>query len=119
MLVAEDNPVNAMMVEEVLRSEGHQVLHADDGEAALALAQRHRPDVILMDIHMPVMNGIEAIKRLRALPQPLSNTRVFVLTADVTDDTRRQLAELRVDESFSKPIDIDELISALNAGKAA
>ncbi len=119
VLVVEDNPVNAMMVEEVLKSEGHHVLRAADGQAALDMAERHGPDVILMDIHMPEMNGIEAIKRLRALPQPLSNTRVFVLTADVTDDTRRQLADLRIDKSFSKPIDINQLIMALNSGKAA
>ena len=119
VLVAEDNPINAMMMEEVLRSEGHQVLKASDGEAALDLAERHGPDVILMDVHMPKMNGIEAIKRLRALPQPLSKTRVFVLTADVTEDTRRQLADLHIDESFSKPVDINELISALNTSEAA
>lgn len=119
VLVAEDNPINAMMVEEVLRSEGHQVLHANDGKEALDMAERYAPDVILMDVHMPEMNGIEAIRRLRALPHPLSNTRIFVLTADVTDDTRRQLSELRIEDSFSKPIDINRLINALNAGEAA
>ena len=119
VLIAEDNAVNAMMVEEVLKAEGHQVLKASNGKVALDMAERHEPDVILMDIHMPEMNGIEAIRRLRALPRPLSNTRVFVLTADVTDDTRRQLADLRVDARFSKPINIDALINALNAGKAA
>ena len=80
ILVAEDDPDNRCIVVKVLTLEGYETLEADDGRSALALARRERPDLIVMDLGMPGMDGWEAARRLKADPQT-ADIRIIALTA--------------------------------------
>ena len=73
ILVAEDDPDNRCIVVKVLTLEGYQTVATDDGRSALALARRERPDLIVMDLGMPGMDGWEGARRLKADPQTADN----------------------------------------------
>jgi CheY-like chemotaxis protein len=83
---------------------GWQVLQADSGQAALDLARRHRPDAILLDVMMPVMDGPATLRQLRADPVT-SEIPVVLLTAKVRAGERAELAELAVQGILAKPFD--------------
>jgi len=80
ILVAEDDPDNRCIVVKVLTRESYETLEADDGRPALALARRERPDLIVMDLGMPGMDGWEAARRLKADPQT-ADIPIIALTA--------------------------------------
>lgn len=104
VLIAEDNEMNIFTLREYLRHHGCRVWHAENGEQALSLAQTHRPDVILMDVQMPVMDGLEAIRRLRALPDAgLARTPVIALTAMSMSGDRESCLAAGADEYMPKP----------------
>nr|WP_191093061.1 hybrid sensor histidine kinase/response regulator [Bradyrhizobium campsiandrae] len=108
VLLVDDDPVNCEVGEAILRRLGHQPTIARNGAAAVALAGEQPFDVILMDLHMPDMDGVEAATRIRRLPlQPMP--RIIVVTADVSRSTSERLATAGITEVVSKPI----LISAL------
>lgn len=113
VLVAEDNTVNALLLEEALGASGYKVLHAKDGREAVSMALEDRPDVMLLDIHMPELNGLEALKQIQAALRPAPPT--FVLSADVTAQTRRDAEALNVAAFLAKPVNIDALLDALGA----
>ncbi len=113
VLVAEDNTVNALLLEEALGASGYRVLHAKDGREAVSMALQSPPDVMLLDIHMPELNGLEALKQIQAAIKPSPPT--FVLSADVTPQTRRDAEALNVAAFLAKPVNIDALLDALGA----
>ena len=119
VLIAEDNAVNAMMLQEALGSSGYRVIHAQNGREAVELAVKSPPDVILMDIHMPELNGFEALKLIRAASETVPP--VFILSADVTPQTRAEAEALKIEAFLSKPVNIDALMAAVDAvsGKTA
>ena len=82
----------------------------DDGARAVREAE-NRYDLILMDMHMPVMDGAEATKRIRALPPPVCDTRIIALTADASRERRRSYHSAGIDGFLTKPVDWDRLIS--------
>src|SRR5207244_2435640 len=98
ILVAEDDPDNRCIVVKVLTLEGYETLAADDGRSALALARRERPDLIVMDLGMPGMDGWEAARRLKADPQT-ADIPIIALTA--WDEERAR--EAGCDGYLSKP----------------
>jgi CheY-like chemotaxis protein len=79
VLVIEDSRVQALALQELLETEGLQVLHAPDGRIGVSMAQQHQPDIIVLDIVMPEMNGLEACKRLKQDPQT-ENIPIVMLT---------------------------------------
>ena len=104
VLIAEDNALNVFTLREYLEHHGCEVLHAEDGEQALALAIAHRPDVILMDVQMPVMDGLEATRRLRAQPDAaLARTPLIALTAMSMIGDRELCLAAGVDDYIPKP----------------
>ncbi|MGX6647528.1 ATP-binding protein [Maricaulaceae bacterium MS644] len=112
VLVAEDNMTNAVMLQEALGGAGYKVLHAHNGRDAVKLARTARPDLILMDIHMPELSGIEAIMQIRReinMPAPC-----IVLTADVTAEMRQKIEDLAPLETFSKPFDLNILLQTVD-----
>jgi PAS domain S-box-containing protein len=113
VLVAEDNTVNALLLEEALGASGYRVLHAKDGREAVVMALECPPDVMLLDIHMPELNGLEALKLIQAALKPSPPT--FVLSADVTPQTRKDAEALNVAAFLAKPVNIDALLDALGA----
>jgi two-component system, chemotaxis family, chemotaxis protein CheY len=109
VLIVEDDESIREMLELVLESEGYEVTSASDGAAALALLEQTRPDLILLDMKMPVMDGWEFIARYRALTGAVAP--VIVLTA-AQDDSRRA-AEVGAHGYLAKPFAIDDLLRAM------
>ena len=124
VLVVEDVEVNRELLGEMLTREGHNVVFARDGGEAVALAARERFDVIVMDVHMPVMDGLEATRRIRRLGLPAGAVPIVGLSANVLEEERRRYLAAGMDRCLTKPIAWPELFSALagaarSTGKAA
>lgn len=113
VLVAEDKAVNFLVIKEVLEREGFEVLHARNGKEAVELYQAHDPVVILLDLHMPEMNGEDAIREIHRLNG--RSTPIFAVTADATAETRKRVDALGITGFFVKPFDPDALVAATSA----
>ena len=108
ILIVEDNPQNMRLVEMTLRAGGYALLKATDGEEALDLANRKQPDLIVIDMQLPKISGIEVIKRLRQLPS-FSHVPIIALTAYAMKGDREKFIEAGCDTYVSKPINTREL----------
>lgn len=112
ILVAEDNPANLELMREILDIQGHEIIEAHDGSEALLQAELANPDLILLDVNMPVMNGFEVLERLRATPQ-LASIKVVALTAYAMRGDREKALEAGFDGYLTKPIDIQTLTETI------
>ena len=108
ILYIEDNPENRLLVRRILEAEGYSVIEAEDASAGLELAQRSSPDLILLDINLPEMDGYEFTARLRGTPG-LSDIPIVALTANVMKGDRERTLAAGCDGYIQKPIDVDEL----------
>lgn len=108
ILYVEDNTANRMLVRQVLEGVGYQVIEATDGLSGIKTAQETSPDLILMDINIPGMDGYEAATRIKSLPE-LSNIPIIALTAKVMAGDRERALAAGCDGYIAKPIDIDAL----------
>jgi len=108
ILVVEDNPIHARLIEMTLRAKGYSLLQATDGEQALAIAKRERPDLILMDLNLPKMTGFEVTRKLRQTPG-LSQIPIIALTAYAMKGDRERVIESGCDGYLTKPIDTRQL----------
>ena len=121
ILLVEDNEMNRDMLSRRLERRGYQVAIAVDGEQGVAMAQSEAPDLILMDMSLPVLNGWEAARQLKAT----SETRaipIIALTAHAMLGDREKAIEAGCDDFDTKPIELPRLldkIEALLAGKSA
>jgi signal transduction histidine kinase len=113
VLVAEDHLVNRKVVGLLLQSMGHQVSFAEDGQQALALAERADFDLVLMDIHMPVMDGLTSARQIRALPGPRARVPIVALTADVMNGAADQAMAAGMNAFLSKPLQKAQLQAVL------
>ncbi len=114
VLVAEDNEVNRMVMEAILSGMGHDVGFAEDGEQAVQLATEQDWDIVLMDLHMPVMDGLDATRAIRSHSHVRrSAVPVVALTADVFVETRERCAAAGVQAFLTKPVDTSELAACL------
>jgi signal transduction histidine kinase/ActR/RegA family two-component response regulator len=114
ILVAEDHPVNQKFLEVLLKGMGHTATFCDNGALALQALQEQDFDVVLMDIHMPVMDGLTATSHIRALPNEKSNIPVIVLSADVYKEARDKAAAVGVNAFIPKPVKAQELQNTLH-----
>jgi two-component system, cell cycle response regulator DivK len=105
VLIVEDNPMNLRLARDVLEYHGFRTLEAGTAAEGLALAVEHRPDLVLMDIQLPDMDGVSALRRLRADPDT-EDTTVVALTASVLQADRERLSEAGFDGYISKPIEV-------------
>jgi two-component system, NarL family, sensor histidine kinase EvgS len=112
ILVVEDNEVNLSMLLDMLHIHNHQVIVARNGEEAIDLAVANDPELILMDIRMPVMDGLEATRRLRKLKK-FSKLPIIALTASVGDESREKCLDAGCSEHLAKPIESKELFEAM------
>ncbi len=112
ILLAEDDEANLSMVLDMLSIHGHKVSVAGNGKEAVEMAQSFRPDLILMDIRMPVMNGLEATRQLRALPE-FTNTPIIALTASADEKATKEQIASGCTEHLPKPIHSEELFAIL------
>jgi CheY-like chemotaxis protein len=108
ILIVEDNPQNMRLMEMLLGAKGYSLLKAIDGEEAVNLATTERPDLIIMDIQLPKINGFEATKILRQLPD-FSHTPIIAITAYAMKGDREKLLAAGCDAYLSKPINTREL----------
>jgi signal transduction histidine kinase/AmiR/NasT family two-component response regulator len=115
ILVAEDNPVNRRIVEALLSPIGAAIAFAGDGAEALGMLQTQAFDVVLMDIQMPVMDGIEATRRLRASGGPNAGVPVIALTANVMEEQCQAYEAAGMNAWAPKPVDVRGLLQAINA----
>ena len=107
--MADDNPINQKLTDSILAERGVHVSTAATGHEAVVLAQKQTFDLILMDMHMPVMSGLEATKRIRHGNGPNARIPVVAVTADVLPDNHRRIFAAGMDEILLKPVDEDEL----------
>jgi PAS domain S-box-containing protein len=124
VLLAEDNPINALLTKELLKRRGHTLTHVTNGEGLVAAMETGTFDLVLTDIHMPGMDGIEATKAIRALEQRAGRPRtpVIALTADVLETGRRACREAGMDGFLTKPIEpkqLDDMFAAFFPEKYA
>ena len=108
ILCVDDEPAIREFLHRVLTDEGYQVLTAGDGLEALPVAVKEQPDLILLDIMMPNLNGMETCKRLRERPTT-RNIRIIILTAYDTRDRLEEAIAAGADDFLGKPIDLTEL----------
>jgi PAS domain S-box-containing protein len=111
ILLAEDNPINMMLIRELLRRRGHSVVEVTTGNAAVKAMQGDSFDLLLTDIHMPGMDGIEAARVIRAdeARSGRSRTPIVALTADALEDGKRACQDAGMDGFLTKPVDPAEL----------
>ena len=114
ILVADDAPANLGLMVKVLTSAGHQVRTVQSGEEAIASFQKERPDVVLMDVKMPGIGGIEATRRIRALDTGRWVPIIFISALSDSDDMVRGL-EAGGDDYLGKPIDVVLLLAKIKA----
>jgi PAS domain S-box-containing protein len=113
ILVVEDHLASRQTLARVLRRMGYRVLEAANGRDALAVVRRERPQAILMDVNMPVMDGVEATLALRSEPTT-RDVPIFALTCDVSVVNQRRIGEAGVDGYLEKPVVLDALKQALS-----
>jgi two-component system cell cycle response regulator DivK len=125
VLIAEDNPVNRELLREVLENRGYEVEEACDGEEALEMVERVRPDVLLLDLGMPKLDGFGVVRKLRENPQ-LAALPVMAVTAYAMREDREKVLEAGFDGYLSKPInavllaeELERLLGGAGTGRAA
>jgi CheY-like chemotaxis protein len=111
VLLAEDNPINMMLIRELLRRRGHKVVEVTNGKAAVDAIKAGHFDLLLTDIHMPGMDGIEAALAIRTMEAQSGRARtpIVALTADALDAGKRACQEAGMDGFLTKPVDPAEL----------
>ena len=112
ILIVEDNVKNMKLVSDLLRAKGYTTLEATTGEKGVELALAHQPDLVLMDIQMPDINGIEAFGRIRADPRTAA-VPVVAFTASVTPTDRNRITQAGFNGFVSKPIELKEFLATV------
>jgi CheY-like chemotaxis protein len=112
VLLVEDNPLNMELIIEILQSQGFAVDKADDGEKAIIMAEKSTYDLILMDIALPGIDGIETAKKIRNKPQ-YKNVPFVALTAFAMAGDKERLLNAGFNEYVSKPLDVHEFVKKM------
>ena len=112
VLIAEDNPENLDMLRRRLERRGFAVFAAQDGQAAVAMTNELRPDIVLMDVSMPILSGLEATRAIRA-DANVASTPIVALTAHAMDGDRARCMEAGCDAYATKPVDLPGLIATM------
>jgi CheY-like chemotaxis protein len=122
ILLAEDNPINMLLIRELLRRRGHKVTEVTNGNAAVQAMVESRFDLLLTDIHMPGMDGIEAARAIRASEarSGAARTPIVALTADALESGKHSCLEAGMDGFLTKPVDpadLEEIFRTLFPGE--
>jgi len=112
ILVVEDNERNMKLFCDLLQASGYQTLAATTGESAVELALEHEPDLVVMDIQLPDIDGVEALGRLRA-DERFATLPVLALTAQAMEGDRERFLAAGFDGYLSKPVDIAEFVTTV------
>ena len=114
ILIVEDNPINQDVLSRLLIRRGYTVFLAQDGAEGVAMTQKHSPDLVLMDIGLPVLDGYEATRQIKANPLTAS-TPIIALTARAMSTEREEAVAAGCDEFEVKPIDLARLLEKIEA----
>ena len=112
ILLVEDNAKNMTLLRDVLRATGYRTLEASTGAQALLLATEHGPALVLMDVRLPDMDGVEALRQLR-MDARTASIPVLAVTAQAMKGDAERFKEAGFDGYLSKPVDIDELLTTV------
>ena len=112
VLVVEDNEKNMKLFRDVLQASGYSTFEATTGEQAVELALVHAPALVLMDVQLPGIDGVEALEQLRR-DERTSSIPVLALTAQAMSGDRKRFLEAGFDGYLAKPVDVGELIDAV------
>jgi CheY-like chemotaxis protein len=108
ILIAEDDPASRELVREILAAQGYQVIEAADGQEALRMAEEEVPDLVLLDIQLPRVNGLAVVRQLRQNPR-LANLRVVAVTAYAMRGDKEKALDAGFDAYITKPLDATAL----------
>jgi two-component system, cell cycle response regulator DivK len=114
ILIVEDNEKNMKLVRDILAHHGHRVLEATTGEDGVRLALTQQPELILMDIQLPDISGVEALARIRRVPA-LDAVPVLAVSASVMPDEQQRIVGSGFDAFIAKPISIRPFLAAVGA----
>jgi CheY-like chemotaxis protein len=114
VLVTDDEPITRMLIKLLLEREQFQVLEATNGREAVEIATREHPDLVMIDLNMPEMDGYEAIGRLRR-DLSLATLPIVVITSEEGPGVERRVLQLGADDYIVKPFDPEVLLSRVNA----
>lgn len=109
ILYVEDNEQNMRLVRKILNHAGYEVIEAEDGYSGVEVAEAHMPDLILMDVNLPDITGLEATARIKQSPA-LSGIPVIALTANSTVGSREDALNAGCDDYLAKPFQRDDLL---------
>jgi two-component system, cell cycle response regulator DivK len=112
ILVVEDNDKSRKLVRDLLTAKGHEIIEAETGEEGVRLAQERRPSLVLMDIRLPGIDGIQALGRLRA-EVATREIPVMAMTASVMSGDRQKVLDAGFDAFQSKPLKIRDFVAAV------
>ncbi len=114
ILLAEDQPINQLFVAEILRKKGHEPILANNGQEAVELWRKEKPDMVLMDIQMPVMDGLKALATIRSAEYDLKqHVPIVALTAHAIVGDRERLLHAGFDGYLSKPLQVSKLFEEM------
>jgi len=111
ILIVEDDLPSVQLMQETLEDSLAEIIHAEDGEIAIKLHGDRRPDIILMDIRLPKMNGLDAIRTIRGIDK---NVAIIAITANAFVEDRMNCLSAGSNEYLSKPVDRDQLLSTID-----
>jgi two-component system, cell cycle response regulator DivK len=112
VLIVEDNEKNMKLFRDVLQATGYATIEATNGEEAVAAATEHLPDLVLMDVQLPGIDGLEALRRLRA-DERTAGMRVVALTAQAMSGDRERFLEAGFNGYISKPVNVAEFVGTV------
>ena len=112
ILIVEDNEKNMKLARDILRAKGYATLEAVNGEDGVRMALEHKPDLVLMDIQLPDINGIQAFQRIRANADT-ADTPVVAFTASVTLNDRSRINDAGFSGFLGKPINLKEFLETV------
>ncbi len=113
VMVVEDDPINMMLINEVLTKMGFAVIKADNGKKAIETLPLHHPSLIFMDVNMPEMDGYATTKIIRKMPAPWCNIPIIALTADAMAGDKEKCIEAGMNDYVSKPFKLEEIETVL------
>ena len=114
VLLVEDNEMNRDMLSRRLHRAGYEVISATDGEQAVRLIEQRRPQIVLLDMNLPIKDGWTTCREVRANPA-IADTRIIALTAHAMGGDKRKALDAGCDEYATKPVDFPELLSKIES----